>query len=93
MSYLYDHPPKQGRCRKAVSNGSRSFSWHQCYRKVVKGEWCTIHHPSAVEARRAASRDKWEKELEARHNLPVERALRRATVAQLNAELGRRSDA
>lgn len=51
-------------CRAAVSNGPRSMSFHQCYRKAVSGKWCKQHSPEAVAKRKQDQADRWEAERE-----------------------------
>ncbi len=54
MGELYKNPDPT-RCCDAVSNGPRTMSWHQCYRKIAvtrdgKG-YCKIHDPHAIRAK------------------------------------------
>lgn len=64
---LYNHTPHLGQCIEGISNGSRMFSWHQCYRKSLPGEdYCKQHLPANVEAARQARYARWESESQAR---------------------------
>lgn len=62
---LYGHHRYAGRCCKAVGNGPRQFSWHQCRRQArgPEGLFCPQHDPATVAAVRARSRQKWEARL------------------------------
>lgn len=63
--------------------------YHQCKRRAVKDGFCRLHHPDAKKARL----EKQYAAYEAKRQREIELALRRATDAQLHAELARRKEA
>ncbi len=79
------------RCRAAVYGDYRH---HQCSRKArVAGEWCKQHAPGAADARREREHAKYTAKREQRAVAAIAAGLRGATVAQLRAELAKRSKA
>jgi hypothetical protein len=61
---LYPHVPNRGQCVESVSDGHRSFSWHQCHRQATKGAYCKQHHPDTVRERREQAVKRWEAKME-----------------------------
>jgi hypothetical protein len=39
------------RCKQSVRDPGSWPSYHQCYRKIWKDEFCKLHHPDTVEKR------------------------------------------
>lgn len=61
---LYGHKPIKDRCIAAVSNGPRSFDWHQCYRRAEgNGQLCTQHSPDIIKAREQKAQAKYDAEM------------------------------
>lgn len=64
--------PEPGRCRAGMHTSGRSLSSHQCSRKakvtrtvkyhgkVIEVEYCGLHDPVAVKAKREAREAKWQ---------------------------------
>lgn len=77
--------PTPGQCRARVHDSGRSVTSHQCRRKakvtrtvkhhgeVVAVEYCGLHDPVAVKAKRDAKRAKWKAEREARDAAAAEK--------------------
>lgn len=61
-SVFYKHKPIAGRCIHAVSNGARTFDWHQCERVAVAGNYCVQHSSDATKAREQKRSAKYDAE-------------------------------
>lgn len=62
----FQSPPNVKLCRAAVADGGRSVGFHQCSRKATVWDgqigYCAIHNPIAVEAKRKAEAEKYNRE-------------------------------
>ncbi len=65
-----------------------SFHQYQCRKKPWKDEYCKVHHPETVEARREASNRRWCLKLD---NSPL--ALAYKKIEELEAEIKRLKEA
>lgn len=96
---LYKHKPIKDRCIAAVSNGPRSFDWHQCCRRAEgKGHLCTQHSPDFVKAREGKAQAKYDAKMAALHRrvrrmedyFHLLKAARKHCAGKLSIELLRR---